>query len=73
MPLDKTKQQIFVLDEINHRIDAINAAVKGADFLDKSHQSGISILLGDVWCRLDDLINEMKGDSKAEGEANGQN
>ena len=68
MILHKTETHIFVLDEIQCRIDAINAAVKGADFNDRSQQKGISRLLGDVWCRLDDFINEMKGE--AEGQSN---
>ncbi|WP_296713140.1 hypothetical protein [Rhodoblastus sp.] len=68
--LTKTEQNIFVLKEIHCRIDAINAAVQGADFNDHSQQRGISGLLGDMWCKLDDFIKELEGE--AEGEANGQ-
>ncbi len=34
--LTKTEQNVFVLKEIHCRIDAINAAVQGADFNDHS-------------------------------------
>jgi hypothetical protein len=64
---NKTERQIFILEEIHCRIDAINAAVKGADFQDKSQQCGISGLLGDVWCKLDDFIKELK--STTEGDS----
>jgi hypothetical protein len=67
MILDKTERQIFQLEEIHCRIDAINAAVQGADMNDTSQQKGISRLLGDVWCKLDDFIKEIK--SEAEGES----
>jgi hypothetical protein len=43
---DKTERQIFILDAIHCRIDAINAAVQGADFNDHSQQKGISGLFG---------------------------
>jgi hypothetical protein len=59
---NKTERQIFILDAIHCRIDAINAAVQGADFNEHSQQKGISGLLGDVWCSLDDFIKKMKGD-----------
>jgi hypothetical protein len=68
--LTKTEQKIFTLEEIHCRIDAINAAVQGADMNDTSQQKGISRLLGDVWCKLDDFIKELKGET--EGETNGQ-
>jgi hypothetical protein len=61
---NKTEKQVFVLEEIHCRIDAINAAVQGADFADHSQQKGISGLLGDVWCKLDDFIKEMKGEQE---------
>jgi hypothetical protein len=57
---NKTEKQVFALEEIHCRIDAINAAVQGADFADHSQQKGISRLLGDVWCTMDDFIKEMK-------------
>jgi hypothetical protein len=65
--LTETEQKIFTLEEIHCRIDAINAAVQGADMNDTSQQKGISRLLGDVWCKLDDFIKEIK--SEAEGES----
>jgi hypothetical protein len=67
----KIERQLFILEEIHCRIDAVNAAIQGADMNDTSQQKGISRLLGDVWCKLDDLIKEIKGE--AEGETNGQN
>lgn len=60
----ETEKQIFQLEEIHCRIDAINAAVQGAGFNDYSHQKGISGLLGDVWCKLDDFIKELKGETE---------
>lgn len=63
----QTDRKIFQLEEIHCRIDAINAAVQGAEMNDTSQQRGISRLLGDVWCRLDDLIKELK--TEAEGDS----
>jgi hypothetical protein len=64
MIMAKTEKRIFQLDEIHCRIDAINAAVQGADMNDTSQQRGISRLLGDVWCKLDDFIKELKGEKE---------
>jgi hypothetical protein len=63
---NKTERQIFILKEIHCRIDAINAAVQGADMNDTSQQKGISGFLGDVWCKLDDFIKELKGEDAKE-------
>lgn len=60
----KTERQIFLLEEIHCLIDAINAVVQGAEMNDISQQKGISRLLGDVWCKLDDFIKELKSEDE---------
>ena len=61
MSLTEDEKNRRALADILDRIDAISAAVRGAEFNDKGHQNGISLLLGDVWCTLSDLIEEMGG------------
>lgn len=51
-----------MLEEIRVRLDAINCAVLGADMNDSVQQKGISAFCGDVWCRIDDLIKDIKGE-----------
>lgn len=63
---NEKERQVFLLEEIHCRIDAINAAVQGAEMNDHSQQKGISRLLGDVWCKLDDFIKELKGEAEGE-------
>jgi ABC-type transport system involved in cytochrome c biogenesis ATPase subunit len=62
MALNDTERHLYMLDEIRVRLDAINCAVLGADMNDSVQQKGISAFCGDVWCRIDDLIKDIKGE-----------
>ena len=56
------RMQITALTDIRFALDAIEAAVKGADFNDTGQQRGISQLLSDQYFKLDDIIKEMEGE-----------
>jgi hypothetical protein len=56
------RMHINGLTEIRYALDAIEAAVKGADFLDHGQQRGISHLLSEQYFKLGDIIKEMEGE-----------
>ena len=53
---------VLQLNEIRYALDAVNAAVKGADMNDTSQQRGISYWISELYFKLGDLIKEMEGD-----------
>lgn len=64
----KEQQLLSALQETNYRIDAVRAAVVGADFNDTSHQKGIDLILADIWMSLSDLTDELKKEVEDEME-----
>ncbi len=64
--LKNLPRQVLELNEIRYALDAVNAAVKGADMNDTSEQRGISYWISELDCKLGDLIKEMEGDDAEE-------
>jgi hypothetical protein len=69
MHTDPTAIQRIQLMKIRYAIDAITAAVRGSDFNDKSQQRGIIHLLGEQYCQLGEVIDEMGGEIELQDEA----